>query len=75
MMAGAERTIRAYRPSRFTPREDFDEVARLEREQNLVKYMTRARDGLPLFEGGTTSPASAAPSKRMAVVRSLTRQM
>ncbi|MCL2701092.1 MAG: hypothetical protein FWE88_05305 [Phycisphaerae bacterium] len=53
-----ERAERAYRPSRFTPREDFDELARREREENLARYISRAQEGLPLFDAAQTALAT-----------------
>ena len=54
-----ERAERAYRPSRFTHRDEFDELAQLEREENLSRYISRAQAGLPLFETNT-APAAVA---------------
>ena len=52
-----ERAERAYRPSRFTQRDEFDELARREREENLSRYISRARAGLPLFDAATVATA------------------
>jgi len=56
-----ERADRAYRPSRFTPREDFDELAQREREENLARYITRAQAGLPLFDSHVAVATQSSP--------------
>ena len=55
-----ERAERAYRPSQFTRRDEFDELARREREENLSRYIVRAQAGLPLFDTATTATAAVA---------------
>jgi len=58
-----ERAERAYRPSRFTQRDEFDELAQLEREANLSRYIIRAQSGLPLFEAAAVAALqSSVPS-------------
>jgi len=56
-----ERADRAYRPSHFTPREDFDELARHEREENLARYILRAQAGLPLFDPAAIAVTTQSP--------------
>ena len=58
-----ERAERAYRPSRFTQRDEFDELAQREREENLARYITRAQAGLPLFETRQVARAEHAASQ------------
>jgi len=43
-------TMRAFRPSRFVEKEDWEEDLRHERLANLVIYVRRAQEGLPLFD-------------------------
>jgi len=63
-----ERAERAYRPSRFTQRDEFDELARMEREENLSRYINRAQAGLPLFDAhaavATTATTAREPVPR-----------
>ncbi len=49
-MSAGVRTLRAYRPSRWTMREEFEEENPSSREAKVALYTERAQAGLPLFE-------------------------
>jgi hypothetical protein len=42
--------MRAFRPSRFAPAEEFDEDNQRIKAANLERYTKRAENGTPLFE-------------------------
>lgn len=42
--------MRAFRPSRFAPAEEYDEDDQRVKEANLERYAKRAEQGTPLFE-------------------------
>jgi len=42
--------MRAFRPSRFAPAEEYDEDDQRIKEANLERYAKRAEKGTPLFE-------------------------
>jgi hypothetical protein len=41
--------MRAFRPSRFTPEEEYDEESQRIKDANLERYTKRAEKGTPLF--------------------------
>ncbi len=49
-MSAGVRILRAYRPSRWTMREEFEEDNQSSREAMVALYRERAQAGLPLFE-------------------------
>ena len=49
-MSAGVRTLRAYRPSRWTAREEFDEDSQNNRDAKVALYSGRTQAGLPLFE-------------------------
>ncbi len=49
MMADYTRSVRAFRPSRFSVTEDQDELVEATKATNLKRYRMRAEAGLPLF--------------------------
>jgi hypothetical protein len=42
--------MRAFRPSRFTPEEEYDEESQRIKDANLERYTKRAEKGTPLFK-------------------------
>lgn len=42
--------MRAFRPSRFAPAEEYDEENQRIKDANLERYTKRAEKGTPLFE-------------------------
>lgn len=42
--------MRAFRPSRFAPAEEYDEENQRIKDANLERYAKRAGKGAPLFE-------------------------
>lgn len=42
--------MRAFRPSRFAPAEEYDEDSQRIKDANLDRYAKRAEKGTPLFE-------------------------
>ncbi len=42
--------MRAFRPSRFAPAEEYDEDNQRIKAANLERYVKRAEKGTPLFE-------------------------
>jgi hypothetical protein len=45
-----ESRMRAFRPSRFSPEEEYDEDSQRIKDANLERYTKRAEKGTPLFE-------------------------
>lgn len=61
----AERAIKAFRPSRMSERDMFDDKQASEKAAKLAQYVQRAQDGLPLFDTkGLKMPASESFPKR-----------
>lgn len=58
--------VKAYRPSRFSVRDEADELSLREREANLRKYLLRAQEGLPLFESDPAVRDQSPRPNRMA---------
>jgi hypothetical protein len=47
--------MRGFRPSYFhLPSEDVDDDREQNKQENLLQYIARVREGLPLFEGDRT---------------------
>ena len=42
--------MRAFRPSRFAPADEYDEEHQQAKEENLERYAKRAEAGMPLFD-------------------------
>jgi len=61
MLNGGQR-MRAFRPSRFTPNDSFDEELEQAKEANLQRYAARAEAGLPLFDVPTIAEAMNSPA-------------